>query len=356
MTEAVRFPELTELFLEVTNACTHKCIHCAPRSSQSYADELTCAEMKLIVQQAHQLGLRFLYLTGGEPLLRPACVCKLITEAGQQVATTVLTNGTIFDHQFVHLMKKEHFPAAVCCTVFSANANVHDRITCIPGSLAAMLRSSAAYVQNGVVLKWSFPLTALNLHAFDDVLHLASRIGVRELGVSRVVPSGRAADNWWDLAVSSAELAAFLIRLRATITSSSEPAVRVSKTLANALLGFGNAHNMCNAGRTRLFVQANGRTFPCPAFKDLPSFEGKTVKSDSLSHVWSSSAAFQTLRSYAPTPDGPCFSCGDFSSCGGHCRAQHIHNSGDLNKGADPFCPRSIRSLMTSDVTLEDTA
>ena len=58
-----------EACINVTENCNSKCITCSAWANRS-RDELTTAEITQILAQLRELGITFLNLTGGEPLLR----------------------------------------------------------------------------------------------------------------------------------------------------------------------------------------------------------------------------------------------------------------------------------------------
>ena len=61
--------------LELTNRCNFNCVHCyinQPANDQvAKQRELTTDQVKKIIDDMAEVGVLFLTLTGGEPLLRP---------------------------------------------------------------------------------------------------------------------------------------------------------------------------------------------------------------------------------------------------------------------------------------------
>ena len=339
--------KLEEFFIEITNACTHRCLHCAPRSGKPYPDELSLEQMQQIISEAKALGLRRLYLTGGEPLLRPECTLQLLEHAGKDIKKTVLTNGTVFTESLAERLANSGPLTRLEMSIFSASPEVHDHFTGVKGSLARMLDSTSNYLSHGIDVRWGFILTGINMRDIDQVLELASNLGVTHVGISRLVPSGRAMDNWSDLELQLDQLAMFLYHLD-EIKANHGVNVTIGKTLAYEWVGSHIQPSSCNAAISRMFVQADGSTSPCPAFKDIPSFIGKNIRSISLTDVWLHSDAFEKLRSYSPGPETPCFDCMYANTCKGHCRAQQLKVSGTIERGCDPFCPVTIYNAVSS--------
>src|SRR5471032_1143888 len=64
-------PRPLSLIAEVTHRCPLHCLYCSnPLELQRAGDELSTEEWKRVFQQASQLGMLHVHLTGGEPLAR----------------------------------------------------------------------------------------------------------------------------------------------------------------------------------------------------------------------------------------------------------------------------------------------
>jgi len=80
-------------FWEITDECNLRCIHCWADDGRAAADELTTAEAMDVADQLAAAGCRRVYLTGGEPLMRPDWpqIADRLRQRGVDV--TLITNG-----------------------------------------------------------------------------------------------------------------------------------------------------------------------------------------------------------------------------------------------------------------------
>lgn len=345
--------KLEELFLEVTNACTHRCLHCASRSGELLSSELSLSEMEQIISEAKGLGLRYLYLTGGEPFTRSECTLRLVEETGSNLHKIILTNGFLLNESiekrlaacgpFVHLEM----------TTFSASQAIHDRLTGTRGSLARIVSSTANCVSRGIDVRWGFILTRINIDQIEGVFRLAENLGVASVSVSRLVPSGRAKDNWSDLAVDIGQIASLLHCVKKARSTYNKLIVTTAKSLNYEFSQSDTLAASCNAAITRMFVQADGNTLPCPAFKQLPAYFGRNIYATSLRDAWLSSEAFLELRSYSPGLNTPCFNCEYVKVCSGQCRAQQLLSSSKMDMGDNLLCPLTLRKAMSNQTRCE---
>lgn len=97
------------LIASIAADCNLFCKGCYARANQSCGDggshsQLTCAQWKKIFGEAAELGIAFILLAGGEPLLRSDVI-----EAASgfpQIVFPVFTNGTIMDDEYLDLFNK----------------------------------------------------------------------------------------------------------------------------------------------------------------------------------------------------------------------------------------------------------
>ena len=88
-------PPATSMALMVTRRCNMRCAHCSVESGPELRDEPSEGELLDRVRQAAAGEVRSINLTGGEPMLRPRTVLRLVREARRLgVATSLTTNGS----------------------------------------------------------------------------------------------------------------------------------------------------------------------------------------------------------------------------------------------------------------------
>ena len=88
-------PPATSMALMVTRRCNMRCGHCSVESGPDVRGEPTEGELLDRVRQAAAGDVRAINLTGGEPMLRPRTVLRLVRAARRLgVATSLTTNGS----------------------------------------------------------------------------------------------------------------------------------------------------------------------------------------------------------------------------------------------------------------------
>lgn len=97
------------LIASITSTCNLHCKGCYARenhicSDETVSNQLTTEEWAKVFMEAKQLGINFVLLVGGEPLMRP----DVLNEAAKhpEILFPVFTNGTIMNDQYLQFFKK----------------------------------------------------------------------------------------------------------------------------------------------------------------------------------------------------------------------------------------------------------
>jgi MoaA/NifB/PqqE/SkfB family radical SAM enzyme len=92
---AVTLPPATSIAIMVTRRCNMRCGHCSVESGPDVRGEPSERELLDQVRQAAAADVRSINLTGGEPMLRPRTVLRLVRAARcLGVQTSLTTNGS----------------------------------------------------------------------------------------------------------------------------------------------------------------------------------------------------------------------------------------------------------------------
>ena len=97
------------LIASITSQCNLHCAGCYSRCNHATVDaapskQLTCEEWQRIFDQADDLGISFILLAGGEPMLRR----DIVEAAGEKpgILFPIFTNGTFMDENYFNLFDR----------------------------------------------------------------------------------------------------------------------------------------------------------------------------------------------------------------------------------------------------------
>lgn len=97
------------LIASITSNCNLHCTGCYSRANESVDDEissnqLTCDDWDDIFNQSKELGINFIVLAGGEPLMRDDVILKAAKYP--EILFPVFTNGTMLDEKYFDLIDR----------------------------------------------------------------------------------------------------------------------------------------------------------------------------------------------------------------------------------------------------------
>jgi radical SAM protein with 4Fe4S-binding SPASM domain len=157
--------------MELTPRCNNNCRHCyinIPASTTPTGGELPQELIRKVADEAAALGVIWVLLTGGEPLLRHDFeeIYLLLRKKGLLI--TVFTNGNLLTMDHVRLFKK-HPPRALEITVYGATPETYETVTRVPGSFKTFTRSIELLKSNNIPFNLKTVALRSNIHEFEHI-------------------------------------------------------------------------------------------------------------------------------------------------------------------------------------------
>jgi PqqA peptide cyclase len=325
------------LLAEITYRCNLQCPYCYnPLDLGAYRHELDAATWCRVIDEAADLGVLQLHLSGGEPTARPDdCVTLIRRARGRELYVNLITQGTFLTDDLLDRLLDaglEHIQLSLQAADAAkadriAGARVHER------KLEALRR----VLSRDVALTLNCVLHRGNIDEVDSMIALAEALGVRRLELANAQFYGWAFAN------------------RAALLPSREQVERAAQAVGRARERLGQAMEISHVladyyeefpkpcmngwGRQFMTVAPDGRAFPCPAAAAITSLRFENVRDRSLADIWFRSEAFNAYRGTSWMPQ-PCRSCERREIDWGGCRCQAFLLTGDAGV-TDPACSLS---------------
>ena len=300
-----------------TKKCNLKCQHCYINAkTEEDNDEMNTVEGKALIDQIADLGKSILVLSGGEPLLRKD-IFELARYAVQKGLVVALgTNGTLLDNQAAKSFHEVGL-RRVAISIDSSTPQVHDELRGVEGSWSKAIDGVNASLRNGLDVQFNVTMTRQNLDDFEGILSMAERMGVKNVHLFFLVPTGRG-KNVRD--ISPLDYEALLRKALAypsnklQVKPTCAPQfMRIAKEMKIDMRRWGRG---CIAGISYCRVMPDGSVTPCPY---VPVKVGN-VRDMALKEIWNSSEVLNALRDFSKLK-GKCGFCSYRDVCGG-CRAR----------------------------------
>jgi radical SAM protein with 4Fe4S-binding SPASM domain len=308
------------LELEITRRCNLHCVHCyAEAADQPFPDELSREEIKEVLDEGYQLGIRELSLTGGEVLLRTDFLDIIDDALDRDYHIRFVTNATLLDETLLAGLCQRPIKL-ITVSLDGVSAKVHERIRG-RGSHDSAVKAIERLQQAGFRVSVITAFSTLNMGEFEALL--AFCIDRRlDWQVQMTSAKGRCPrritmtpDEYYSLGEAVARAMALDLPIHLI------PMDDLATPSMNAPLDqlFGTWQGHCTGGLLNLFVRANGDVTPCSALAFPENIVGN-VRTESLVAICHEERCRHNLTwVQADKLTGECALCARRSECNGGC-------------------------------------
>ena len=310
-----------DLHVDLTNACTERCVHCYVPQGQH--DFLPYEMVEKALREFRAANGLSVHLTGGEAMLHPDFekICRLCVELNLNFL--IFSNMTLCDEKRVAFLK-EVDPQFINVSLYSMDEVEHDAITCLLGSWRKTMDAILACEKAGVHIRLATPLLKANQGAFPALKRFADAHHMHLIPSCDIVPRANHTCSNLDYACSTAELEWALSSNNELFDRNWEG--RMPKP----------DDKVCDIGEGRLYLNAKGNYYPCDCMHE---YVLGNVRENTLDAIWQGEK-LDYLRSLKNKDFGECASCENRPWCK-VCPAFNFNATGDLFKTIPEKCVQS---------------
>jgi radical SAM protein with 4Fe4S-binding SPASM domain len=334
---------------------------------------MSIEQVRNIYKQISELGIIYVNISGGEPILNKDFFQIIEFAAKQPYNTCLLTNGTLWDNNLINRLS-EADPERAIMIQFSLDGKyeiMKEQRLVTRTEFDNILESINSFKSLGFTVGCLHVVNSLTVEkSLDTIKYLLSEIQVDVVQVVPLFPSGRAANNrvildkfwdqWSELIVEVTKIkklslwgersnrfnigffTLFELVLPLDKAGMHDDIFNVWELDVSSKKGFWeNTHRdfFCEGGRSELAISANLELFPCVASLRTEFIAGELLK-NSLNELWLNSEMLHWFRNSLNKVilKEPCSSCSYKDICGGGCRISALEIAGD-RYSPDPRCP-----------------
>jgi radical SAM protein with 4Fe4S-binding SPASM domain len=353
LTAPQRFVAPLFVVWNITRACNLDCQHCYQKATHKpQRDELSWDERIGVVDELARVGVPFLAIAGGEPL-----VCRdfwpVVAHANKRgLHLTVATNGTLITPE-VAARLMEAGVKYVEVSIDSTRRDEHDAFRGRPGSWAKSIDGIRNLVEAGMRTGFAMCFTRKTFLRVDEAIQFATDLGCATFSHFNFIPTGRGTGiRGDDLTPEQREW--LIRRLVGHLQQGKINVISTAPQFGRACMAYGSPEGLfavghvgrgpgkqtqvlaryvggCGAGRCYCALQPNGDLTPCVY---IPSLVVGNLRTERLDKIWE--CDLFTLLSDRTDRGGHCRNC-TFRACCGGCRARALAYTGNIKAG-DPGC------------------
>ncbi|MBW2255025.1 MAG: radical SAM protein, partial [Deltaproteobacteria bacterium] len=161
----------------VTEACNARCPYCVFRHGKQCSDELSMEEISVLYLEARMLGVQYVHLWGGEPLVHPR-IADIAREAKKnRLMVGLVTNGALLERKCEEVLP---WVDRVYVSLDHPTPK-HDEMRATPGLFEAALRGirKVRALRPRQIIVVSFTLYRENADAVEDMVKLCREMDLR---------------------------------------------------------------------------------------------------------------------------------------------------------------------------------
>lgn len=327
------------IYFYILEGCNLRCRHCwiNPPYESEKKPKYPFVDLELfkyIVEQALQLGLQSVKLTGGEPLIHPEIEKVLEYIHHKNLKLNIETNGVAITPELAKLILASKKPVALSVSIDSFRPEVHEWVRNVKGCFDNAVRGVKYMVEAGHRPQVIMSVMKENYMDVEGLVKLAESIGAGSVKFNLVTPTARGEIMHQRNEVLSVEE---LIELGRFIDEDLQPKSKIRLIYSQPPAFRTVSHikkrpRISGCGIFRIIgVLGTGKYALCGIGESLPDFVFGDARKDKLADVWNNTPMLNKIRSGLPSKlTGICGDCVMKKGCLGSCVANNYYAYGDI--------------------------
>lgn len=306
---------------EATRRCDFRCIHCGAYDEEnSKMKEMDTAQVKKIIEELGNFGVKYFFVTGGEPFLRDDLMEMMSFAKSCGLETGISSNGFHIKDEHFEQIKK--YVDTMQISV-DGMGKTHDDFRNKKGSFETATNALRKIRENGKTR--TCMTTTISDYNFDEIseLYELSKDISQGWRVVATMPIGKAKNNE-KLFLSKEKMNELLLFIEKNSTKKNPIFIcenlgylgRMEKLRKGEFF-------FCGAGILSCCIGADGKVRGCPELPAEERFVEGDLSKDNFATIWKN--GFSKFREDKLIPL-QCSSCKYFGPCRGGCHVMQLEN------------------------------
>ncbi len=188
--KAVELGRPSDIIWNITNRCNLLCDHCyMAADGHALPDQLTDDETIQIVRRMGEAGVPVVFLSGGEPMMRPNFWEILAEVNAQGVKPTISTNCTLITPESAKRLAT--YGVRWIATSMYGPAEFHDAMVGVPGTHARVIAAVKALRAEGIGVVLKTALSKSTWPYIFDIIQQAKDLDCGMIYICDLITAGR---------------------------------------------------------------------------------------------------------------------------------------------------------------------
>lgn len=334
---------LERVVWEITSKCNMKCIHCGSDCKcEEKNKELSTEECIHVIEDLAGLGCKYVFLSGGEPLLRKDIGTLITSILLQGMKPAIVSNGYLVNEKNIKAINSMNL-AAYGISIDAADAYLHDYIRGIKGAFEHAENTIKLLNKNRIKPSVVTTIHKLNYDQLPKIRDFLIKNNVHIWQIQYADHMGRMPKECKITEAQYFEISRFIMETREKYKENFEnvggaDVFGYMNDMSCKLQGFWCG---CTAGMKVAGISADGTVRGCLSMQDDKYIEDN-IRNRSFREIWNDKSSFKYNRRFDyKTLTGYCKNCIYARICKGGCM-----RSASLDGGrCTPYCLHKIETI-----------
>ncbi len=326
---------------ELTMGCNMRCGHCGSVCENPLPDELTAEEAYKFIDMCSDIGLEWISLSGGEPLIRKDLPLLLKYLESKNIFINIITNGWLIDDELIEIFK--NLKGIMIAISIDGTKEIHDNIR-KKGSFERAMNAFKKLKENGVNIGCITTISNQNINCLSELKKVLKDLKIDCWQVQMGLPMGSMSKHL-DWIIKPEQLSDIIDFCHENSFDQGEerlylyPADCIGYYTSKEEEMYKNIYGNdtlvrwsgCNAGVNSFGMLHNGDIVGCTSMRGSEFIEGN-IKKRTLREIWEDPNAFKWRRNFKKEKlTGDCKKCKHAEECLGGCTNTRLTLNGNIN-------------------------
>lgn len=303
-----------------THRCNYSCEHCGTNAGLALSNELSTQEATTLINEMADMGVKFLSVTGGEPLLRKDLfqILKLAKKRGIKVG--FVTHGRLASNFKNEIKELQPYSMMVS---LDGLKETHNKLRGNNANFGQSLAIVKFFKEIKIPrISVSTTVNQRNFKELEELKEIIFNSGANYWRINIAIPEGRAKDKQWMYLNNDQLLKLF------EFINKNRKKFKIEICEGAGYLGEGDTKLkdtpfFCGCGWNTCTIMADGDVMGCPIFENKKEHREGNIRDNSFKEIWENK--FERFRNLKLPDD--CNSCEHINACRGGCWMMRIFDA-----------------------------